>query len=66
MLLNDTRKDFKTLCIQNDVTQKVVAEKSGISINYMSQVIARDHVDKMFIRLMEGLGYDIKIEYIKK
>ena len=66
MLINDTTKDFKMLCIQNDVTQKMAAERAGISINYLSQIIARNHVDKMFVRLMEGLGYDIKIEYIKR
>ena len=66
MLINDTTKDFKMLCIQNDVTQKTAAERAGISINYLSQIIARNHVDKMFVRLMEGLGYDIKIEYIKR
>jgi len=66
MLINDTTKDFKMLCIQNDVTQKTVAERAEISINYLSQIIARNHVDKMFVRLMEGLGYDIKIEYIKR
>lgn len=66
MLLNDTTKDFKMLCIQNDVTQKSVAEKAGISVNYLSQIIAREHVDRKFVDLLEALGYDVRIEYVKR
>jgi len=66
MLLNNTTKDFKMLCIQNDTTQKAVAERAEISVNYLSQIVARDHVDKMFIKLLEGLGYDVKIEYVRR
>lgn len=66
MLINDTTKDFKMLCIQNDVTQKSVAEKANISVNYLSQIIAREHVDRKFVDLLEALGYDVRIEYVKR
>lgn len=66
MLLNDTTKDFKMLCIKNDVTQKSVAEKADISVNYLSQIIAREHLDKNFVKLVEALGYDIRIEYVQR
>lgn len=66
MLLNDTTKDFKMLCIQNGVTQKSVAEKADISVNYLSQIIAREHLDKNFVKLIEALGYDIRIEYVQR
>lgn len=66
MLINDTTKDFKMLCIQNGVTQKSVAEKANIGVNYLSQIVAREHIDKQYVKLVEALGYDIRIEYIPK
>jgi len=66
MLLNDTKKDFKRLCIDNDMTQTSIAEIAGTSKSYLSQILMRPHIDAWFVKIIEALGYDIKIEYVKR
>lgn len=66
MLINDTKKDIKRLCIDNDVTQTTIAERTGTSKSYLSQILMRPHVDAWFVKIIEALGYDVKIEYVKR
>ena len=68
MLLNNIELDVKTKCIEGRVTQLSLAEEIGTSAPYLSRLI-RDPskiVNKFFVLLMEKLGYDIQITYVKR
>lgn len=68
MLKNNVEIDVKTRCIESSVTQAKLAERIGISAPYLSRLIKCSDkiVNKTFVQLMETLGYDIELSYIKR
>ncbi len=59
--------DVKTRCIEEGVTQAQLTEKIGTSEPYVNRVIKNLEgvVNWIFISLMEKLGYDIELTYVK-
>jgi len=68
MLKNNIELDFKVKCIENETTQTKVAEDIGTTKSYVSRIIKNSDrvVNKTFIKMMESLGYDIELKYVKK
>ena len=54
--------------MEEGVTQAQLAEKVGTSAPYLNRVIKNTDgvVNKTFVSMMDQLGYDIEINYIKK
>ena len=68
MLINNIEIDVKVKCIEECVTQSQLAGKVGTSAQYLNRVIKKPEsvVNKTFVTMLEQLGYDIEIKYIKK
>ena len=68
MLLNNIELDIKTKCIEENMTQKKVAETIGTSKSYFSRIVnGQDKiVNNMFIKAIEALGYGVRITYEKR
>ena len=68
MVKNNIEVDVKVKCIENRVTQAQMAEKIGTTPAYVNRVIKKKDgiINKTFIQMMEFLGYDIEISYIKR
>lgn len=68
MLKNNIEIDVKVKCMEEGITQAQLAEKVGTSAPYLNRVIKKPDsvVNKTFVSMMEQLGYDIEIKYIKK
>ncbi len=68
MVKNNIEVDVKVKCIENSVTQAQMAEKIGTTPAYVNRVIKKKDgiINKTFIQMMEFLGYDIEISYIKR
>ena len=68
MLKNNVEVDVKVRCIEGDVTQAKLAEEIGTSAPYVSRLIRNNEriVNKTFIQLMEKLGYDVELTYVKR
>ncbi len=68
MVLNNIEKDIKIKCLENDMTQQVLAEKIGKTSQYVNRIVKKNDgvVNKTFVQMLEGLGYDIEITYVKK
>ena len=62
MLKNNVEVDVKVKCIEGDVTQAKLAEEIGTSAPYVSRLIR----NKTFLQLMEKLGYDVELTYVKR
>ena len=62
MLKNNIEVDVKVKCIENGITQAQLAEKSDTSSPYVNRIIK----NKTFIRMMEELGYDVELTYVRK
>jgi plasmid maintenance system antidote protein VapI len=54
--------------IEGDVTQAKLAEDIGTSAPYVSRLIRNNEkiVNKTFLQLMERLGYDVELTYVKR
>ena len=68
MLLNNIELDVKTKCIEEKVSQQKVGEDVGTSGAYVSRLINHPEkiVNKTFLAMMERLGYDVQLTYVKR
>jgi plasmid maintenance system antidote protein VapI len=68
MVRNNIEIDVKTKCIEEGKTQVVVAKEIDTTKAYVNRVIKRSDgvVNKTFIKMMEALGYDIELHYVKR
>lgn len=68
MLRNNIEIDVKVKCVEKQTTQAELAEKIGTSPSYVNRLIKSPEkiVNKTFVQMMEQLGYDIELTYVKK
>lgn len=68
MRLNNIELDIKTKCIEQGTTQTNLADGVGTSPSYVSRIVkSKEHiVNKTFIAMMEQLGYDVELTYVKR
>ena len=68
MVKNNIEVDVKVKCIENDTTQAKLAEDIGTTASYVNRVIKKEEgvVNKTFVQMMESLGYDIDLSYVKR
>ena len=68
MIKNNFEIDVKVKCLEEGLTQAQLAEKVGTSAPYVNRIIKKPEgvINKTFISMIEQLGYDIEISYIKR
>lgn len=68
MLKNNIEIDVKTRCIEEKISQQQIADDIGTSGTYVSRLIKHQEkiVNKTFISIMERLGYDVVLTYVKR
>lgn len=68
MVRNNIELDVKTKCIEQGKTQAQIAEDIVTTKAYVNRIIKRTDgvVNKTFVQMMESLGYDIEITYVKR
>ena len=68
MIRNNIEVDVKVKCIENETTQAQLAESIGTTGQYVNRIIKKKDgvVNNTFIKMMEALGYDIELIYVKK
>ena len=60
--------DVKVKCLEEGVTQEQLAAMVGTSAPYVSRLINKTEgiVNKVFVDMLDKLGYDIQLTYVKK
>ena len=68
LIKNNLEIDVKSKCMEEGITQAQLAGKVGTTAPYVNRIIKKPEgvVNKTFISMMEQLGYDIEMEYVKK
>ena len=68
MIKNNLEIDIKVKCLEEGITQAQLADKVSTSAPYVNRIIKRPEgvVNKTFINMMEQLGYDIELTYVKR
>ena len=68
MVKNNIELDVKTKCIEQGKTQVQIAEEIDTTKAYVNRVIKKKDgvVNKTFVQMMEALGYDVEITYVKR
>lgn len=68
MVRNNIEVDVKVKCIENGTTQAKVAEEIETTKSYVNRIIKKNDgvVNKTFVQIMESLGYDIELVYVKR
>lgn len=68
MLKNNIELDVKIKCIEAGITQAKLAADIETSAPYVNRVIKNKEtiVNKTFVNMMESLGYDVELTYVKR
>ena len=68
MLKNNIEVDVKVKCIESGITQAQLAENIETTSSYVNRVIKKKEgvINKTFVTMMEELGYDIELTYVKR
>lgn len=68
MIKNNIELDVKVKCIEQGTTQAQIAEDINTTKSYVNRIIKKQDgvVNKTFVQIMEALGYDIELTYVKK
>ena len=68
VIKNNLEIDVKSKCMEEGITQAQLAGKVGTTAPYVNRIIKKPEgvVNKTFISMMEQLGYDVEIVYVKK
>ena len=67
MVKNNIEVDVKVKCIENGITQAQLAEIVGTTSSYVNRIIkGGDVVNNTFVQMMDRLGYNIELTYVKK
>lgn len=68
MVKNNIELDVKVKCLEAGLTQEQVATKVGTTGQYVNRVIKKKEgfVNKTLVQIMEALGYDIELTYVKR
>jgi len=68
MIKNNIELDVKVKCIENGTTQVKIAEDINTTKSYVNRIIKKQDgvVNKTFVQMMEALGYDIELTYVKR
>lgn len=66
MIRNNIEVDIKVKCVEAGIVQRKLAEKLGITSQYVNHIVKKKDglVNKTFIMMMEGLGYDVELRYV--
>ena len=59
---------MKVRMIEDSTTQTKLAEIVGVSVAYVNRIVKdrEQIVNKTFVKIMDELGYDIELIYIKQ
>lgn len=59
---------MKVKCLEAGMTQMQLGEKINSTGQYVNRIIKKKDgiVNKTFVEMMEALGYDIEITYLKR
>ena len=68
MLKNNIEVDVKVKCIEAGKTQTQLAETIGTTGQYVNRIIKKGDgvMNKTFVQMLDALGYDIELHYVKK
>ena len=68
MIKNNIELDVKVKCIENGTKQAKIAEDINTTKSYVNRIIKKQDgvVNKTFVQMMEALGYDIVLTYVKR
>ncbi|HJA32525.1 MAG TPA: winged helix-turn-helix domain-containing protein [Candidatus Eisenbergiella pullicola] len=68
MLRNNIELDVKVKCIEGKTTQAEIAKEINITPSYVNRLIRKNEtvVNKTFLAMMESLGYDVELTYVKR
>ena len=68
MVKNNIELNVKTKCLEQGKTQVQIAEEIDTTKAYVNRQIKKKDgvVNKTFVQMMEALGYDIELTYVRR
>ena len=67
MVLNNFELETKIKCLEEGLNQTTLAEKIDTTGQYINRLIKKETiVNRVFVKMMEALGYDILVTYVKR
>ena len=66
MVLNDFKEDLKRICAQQGLTQSELGAKMGLTRQVIDKRAKYAGITRGYTEMLEALGYDIELRYVKR
>lgn len=68
VIKNNLKIGVKVKCMEEGIIQAQLADRVGTSAPYVNRVIKNPDgiVNKTFVNMMEQIGFDIEVTYVKR
>ncbi len=68
MVTNNIELDVKIKCLEANMTQAQLGTKIGTTGQYVNRVMKKKDgiINKTYVDMLEALGYDIQLTYVKR
>ena len=66
MVLTNTEKEIKGILRSEGLTQSEIALRRGVTKQTISEAIKRPAIVKGYAEMLEAMGYDIEINFIRR
>lgn len=68
MVKNNFEIDVKVKCMEEGLSQAQLAKQVGTSAPYVCRLLHKQEglVNKTFVNMLERLGYDVQVMYVKR
>lgn len=68
MVLNNIELDVKVKCVEQHLTQLILAQQVGTTGQYLNRIVKKKDglINDTFVKIMEALGYDIEMTYVPR
>lgn len=66
MVLNDFKEDIRRLCEAEEISQSELGVRMGLSRQVIDKRGKHAGMTEGFTEMLEALGYDIEVRYVKR
>lgn len=66
MVINDFKNDIQRIMKMEEITQSELATKLNTTQQSISKAMTRRQMNDLFVSMLDAMGYDVKITYVKR
>lgn len=66
MIRNDINAEVEELIKSGHWTRTDITSRMGVTRQYYNKIMNRPHLDQKFVDMLDVMGYDIEVKFVRK